>query len=58
MIDRHALQELAGRQLEAMQTPSGISLILHLHAGVFDREPEDRSTIGFHSQWTGKKPNA
>jgi hypothetical protein len=113
MIDRHALQEVAGRQLEAMQTPSGVSLILHLHGGarytahgfvefqeaycvvgvypaddelkdevpkdssgasVFDRlvlpyqmisyltltarEPEDRSTIGFQSQWTGKKPNA
>jgi hypothetical protein len=105
MIDRAALEEVAGRLLEAMQAPSGVSLILHLHggarytvqgfeefhapycvlrvypaddelkdevprdasgAGIFDRlvlpyqaisyvtitarEPESRSTIGFHTK--------
>jgi hypothetical protein len=104
MIDRTALEQVARRHLAAMQSPSGVSLVLHLHGGVrytvhgfeefldgycvarvypgedelkdelprdrsgaaiFDRlvlpyaaisyltltgrEPEDRSTIGFHS---------
>ncbi len=104
MIDRAALEEVAGRLLEAITGPSGVSLILHLHggarytvqgfeefhppycvvrvypaddelqddvprdtagAGIYDRlvlpyatisyltitarEPESRSTIGFHT---------
>lgn len=111
MIDRTALEQLAARHLAAMQSPSGVALLLHLHGGarytvhgfeeflesycvvrvypaederkdelpldpggaaVFDRlvlpygavsyvtltarEPESRSTIGFHTQWTAKKP--
>jgi hypothetical protein len=113
MIDRAALEELAARHLADMRSPSGVSLILHLHGGmrytvngfdqflerycvvrvypaedelkdamprdpagssIFDRlvlpyeaisyltltarEPESRSTIGFHTQWTAKKPSA
>jgi hypothetical protein len=104
MIDRSALEQVAGRHLASMQSPSGVSLIVHLHggsrytvhgfeefldaycvvrvypaddelkdevprdpsgAGIFDRlilpyqgihyvtitarEPENRSTIGFHT---------
>jgi hypothetical protein len=104
MIDRAALEELAARHLERMRSPSGVSLLIHLHAGprytvhgfeeflerycvvrvypaddelkdelprdasgasIFDRlvlpydaiayltitarEPENRSTIGFHT---------
>ena len=104
MIDRSALDQVARRHLAAMQSPSGVSLLLHLHGGarytvhafeeflegycvarvypaddelkdelprdsrggaIFDRlvlpysaisyvtltarEPEDRSTIGFHA---------
>jgi hypothetical protein len=113
MIDRSALEQVAGRHLGTLQSPSGVSLILHLHGGeqytvhgfeefldaycvvrvypaedelkdemprdpagasIFDRlvlpygavsyvtitarEPESRSTIGFQTQWTGKKPGA
>jgi hypothetical protein len=73
MIDRPALEQLAGRHLAAMQSPGGVSVLLHLHGGIFDRlvlpygtiayvtltarEPENRSTIGFHTQWTGTKPS-
>ncbi len=104
MIDRTALEQLAGRHLEALASPNGVSLIVHLHGGarytvhgfvefydaycvvrvyppddelkdemprdalgasIFDRlilpydaiayvtltarEPENRSTIGFHA---------
>jgi hypothetical protein len=104
MIDRSALEQVAGRHLASMHSPSGVSLIVHLHGGgrytvhgfeefldaccvvrvypaddelkddmprdpsgasIFDRlvlpygaisyvtitarEPENRSTIGFHS---------
>jgi hypothetical protein len=104
MIDRSALEQVARRHLGAMQSPSGVSLVLHLHGGsrytvhgfeefldaycvarvypaddelkdelprdksgatIFDRlvlpygaisyltltarEPENRSTIGFHT---------
>jgi hypothetical protein len=31
MIDRSALEQVAGRHLGTMQSPSGMSLILHLH---------------------------
>ena len=112
MIDRAALEQVAARHLAAMQSPSGVSVVLHLHGGarytvqgfdefldaycvarvyppddelkdelprdaggvaIFDRlvlpyaaiayvgltarEPEDRSTIGFHTTWTEKKPS-
>jgi hypothetical protein len=112
MIDRTALEQIAARHLASMQSPSGVSLLLHLHGGarytvhgfeefldgycvvrvypaedelkdemprdpggasVFDRlvlpyaaisyatltarEPENRSTIGFHTQWIAKKPS-
>ena len=33
MIDRAALEELAARHLASMQSPSGVSLLLHLHNG-------------------------
>lgn len=33
MIDRTALEQVAGRQLEALGSPSGVSLLLHLHGG-------------------------
>lgn len=33
MIDRGALEEVAGRHLEMIQSPTGVSLILHLHSG-------------------------
>lgn len=33
MIDRHALEQLAIKHLEAMGSPSGASLVLHLHNG-------------------------
>lgn len=33
MIDRPALEQLAGRQLQALGSPNGVSLILHLHGG-------------------------
>lgn len=33
MIDRHALEALSLKQFEAMDSPSGASLILHLHNG-------------------------
>ena len=97
MIDRAALEKLAARHLVSMQSESGVSLLLHLHAGArytvhgFEefldaycvarvypgeddledempldargsyitltaREPEGRSTIGFHTEWTAKKP--
>jgi len=54
MIDRSALEDIAGRLLEAMKAPSGVSLILHLHGGpryvtLSAREPENRSPIGFHT---------
>ena len=104
MIDRAALEQVAGRHLQALQQPGGVSLLLHLHGGqrytvhgfvefhdgycvvqvypgedelkdemprdaggasIFDRlilpyqsiayvtitarEPENRSTIGFHT---------
>jgi hypothetical protein len=109
MIDRAALEELAARHLAAMASPSGASVVLHLHAGarytvhgfdefldrycvvrvypadderkdelprdsagasIFDRlvlpydaiayltltarEPENRSTIGFHRTSNGQ----
>jgi hypothetical protein len=112
MIDRTALEQVAARHLASMQSPSGVSLLVHLHGGaryivhgfdefldaycvirvypaddelkdemprdssgasVFDRlllpyqaisyvtltarEPENRSIIGFHTQWTAKKPS-
>jgi hypothetical protein len=112
MIDRTALEQIAARHLASMQSPSGVSLLLHLHGGarytvhgfeefldgycvvrvypaedelkdemprdpggasVFDRlvlpyaaisyvtltarEPENRSTIGFHTQWIAKRPS-
>jgi hypothetical protein len=112
MIDRNALEQVAGRHLGSMHSQSGVSLLLHLHGGsrytvhgfeefldaycvvrvypvedelkdemprdpggasIFDRlvlpyqaisyltltarEPENRSTIGFHTQWTAKKPS-
>ena len=111
MIDRIALEQVAGRHLASMQSPNGVSLLLHLYSGArytvhgFDeflerccvvrvyppddelkdelprdaagasihdrlvlpyeaisyltltaREPENRSTIGLHTQWTAKKP--
>jgi hypothetical protein len=94
MIDRSALEQVAGRHLGTMQSPSGVSPILHLDGGerytvhgfeefldaycvvrvypaedelpygvisyvtITAREPESRSTIGFQTQWTGKKPSA
>jgi hypothetical protein len=33
MLDRSALEQLAGRHLEAIASPGGVSLILHLHSG-------------------------
>jgi hypothetical protein len=33
MIDRPALEQLAGRHLAAMQSPGGVSVLLHLHGG-------------------------
>jgi len=33
MMDRHALEQVAARELEAMRSPSGVSLIVHLHGG-------------------------
>src|SRR5688572_2650760 len=33
MIDRAALEQVASRQLAAMQSPSGVSLVLRLHGG-------------------------
>ena len=33
MIDRMALEEVAGRHLSSMQSPSGVSLLLHLYSG-------------------------
>jgi hypothetical protein len=112
MIDRVVLEQVAARHLGTMQSPSGVSLLVHLHGGqhytvhgfeefldsccvvrvypaddelkdemprdaagasVFDRlvlpyeaisyltltarEPENRSTIGFQTQWTAKKPS-
>ena len=110
MIDRVVLEQVAARHLATMQSPSGVSLLVHLHSGarytvhgfeefldaccvvrvypaddelkdemprdpagasIFDRlvlpyeaisfltltarEPENRSTIGFQTQWTAKK---
>ncbi|HKQ27580.1 MAG TPA: hypothetical protein VJT77_03205 [Burkholderiales bacterium] len=90
MIDRVVLEQVAARHLATMQSPSGVSLLVHLHGGArytvhgFEefldaccvvrvypadddlkdempfltltaREPENRSTIGFQTQWTAKK---
>ena len=33
MIDRAALEDLAARHLASMPSPSGVSLLLHLHGG-------------------------
>jgi hypothetical protein len=56
MIDRTALEQLAGRHLAAMdelpRDPGGASIFT-----LTAREPENRSTIGFHTQWTAKKPS-
>lgn len=81
MIDRAALEQVAGRHLEALQQvyPGEDELKDEMPrdasgASIFDRrvlaypqiayltitarEPENRSTIGFHSSWTEKKPSA
>jgi hypothetical protein len=68
MIDRGVLEQVAGRHLAAMQSPKYCvvrifdRLVLPYEAISYltltAREPENRSTIGFHTQWTGKKPNA
>jgi hypothetical protein len=67
MIDRTALEQVAARHLAGMHSPSGVSLLLHLHGGarwtrpsagtLTAREPESRSTIGFHTRWIAKKPS-
>jgi hypothetical protein len=32
-MDRQALEQIAARELDAMRSPSGVSLIVHLHGG-------------------------
>ena len=72
MIERSALEQVAGRPAdddlkdEMPRDPAGASIFDRLvlpysvisYVTITAREPESRSTIGFQTQWTTKKPSA
>jgi len=43
MIDRVVLEQVAARHLGTMQSPSGVSLLVHLHGGEMPRDPAGAS---------------